>query len=454
MSLPQETPLAQPCPVAVATHFACSRCHKKFSCGQASPLCSQCLTPRPPEISDPLCQESVPPEWARSLSQAVGDLSRLSQAMVTAIERLPSQLSAQTGPSHGPSQPATRDPSRKRARTSSARSHSSDGTSDMSPDRSVTGAGASLQDPTPSSGDPSDSDSESERDANLASAMQALIRAVRDSLHIQDESSSPSQDEVSFRRNRRQPLVFPNHGEFYELVLKEWKHPTRRSHTPKKFDVLFPFSEELVSRWSTAPNVDPPVSRLSKNTTIPLPDGASLSDPVDKQVDSLSKSVFMAAGALLRPAFASSWVSKACTVWARQLLQGLSSGVSQEDLTELASQLLHASKFLCEASLESARLAARATANSVAMRRSVWLKSWMADSASKKALTNLAFSGGRLFGKRLDEIISEATGGRSSLLPQNRPKRKPQSSRQQRFRSFRDFNFQRSDRKTQKPSGA
>lgn len=324
----------------------------------------------------------------------------------------------------------------------------------MSPDRSTTAAGTSLQDPIASSGDPSDSDSDSVRDDDVASAMQALIRAVRDSLHIQDESATPSQGDVSFRRTKRQPLVFPNHEDFEALVAREWKHPDKRVHASKKFDVLFPFSEELVSKWSVPPGVDPPISRLAKSTTIPLPDGASLSDSVDKRIDSLSKSLFAAAGASLRPAFAASWVSKACTVWAKQLAQGLASGAPQEELSDLASQLVHASKFMCEASLESARLAAKASANSVVIRRSVWLKSWVADSASKRALASLPFSGGRLFGKRLDEIISEATGGRSSLLPQNRPKRRVPPFRQQRFRSFQVSAPQRSDKRVQKTSAS
>lgn len=37
--------------------------------------------------------------------------------------------------------------------------------------------------------------------------------------------------------------------------------------------------------------------------------------------------------------------------------------------------------------------------------------------AFKKALTGLPFSGGKLFEKRLDEIISEATAGKAPFFP-------------------------------------
>lgn len=97
------------------------------------------------------------------------------------------------------------------------------------------------------------------------------------------------------------------------------------------------------------------------------------------KIDSLSKSVFAAAGASLHQAFASSSVSKACTVWVRQFRQSVSSGVSTLNLTELGSKLLHASKFLCVAYLELACLAGRVTANSASIRFSVWLNYWMED---------------------------------------------------------------------------
>ncbi|KAG9460748.1 hypothetical protein GDO78_019773 [Eleutherodactylus coqui] len=47
----------------------------------------------------------------------------------------------------------------------------------------------------------------------------------------------------------------------------------------------------------------------------------------------------------------------------------------------------------------------------------------------------MLFVGSRLFGAKLDELISEATGGKSSLLPQNHPKRS--SPQHRRFRSYR-----------------
>ncbi|XP_040286209.1 dynein heavy chain 8, axonemal [Bufo bufo] len=271
--------------------------------------------------------------------------------------------------------------------------------SDHSPDKSETGEISSSA-ISAAPGDSPASDSESERCSAMSAAIQDLIKAVRDALHVQDDPSSSFQESVSFRRSRRSAVVFPNHADLDALLAKEWRCPDRRLHLTKASDVTYPFSEESVNLWTLPPQVDPQVA-----TTLPLADAASLLDPADKRVDSLAKSVFVAAGAAIRPAFAASWVAK-------QLIRALPPDSVQGELAVLASQIYQASKFLCDASMESARRSRHAAANSVAIRRTIWLRSWAADSASKKALISLPFLGGKLFGNRLEELISEATGER------------------------------------------
>ena len=59
------------------------------------------------------------------------------------------------------------------------------------------------------------------------------------------------------------------------------------------------------------------------------------------------------------------------------------------------------------------------------LRRPVWLKCWSADQSSKKALVDLPFKGERLFGASLDDLIKDATGGKSTLLPQSGKGKEP-----------------------------
>ncbi|XP_056409295.1 ATPase family AAA domain-containing protein 5-like, partial [Hyla sarda] len=75
-------------------------------------------------------------------------------------------------------------------------------------------------------------------------------------------------------------------------------------------------SECASSQVVFSPMVDPTVSRLSKSTTLPLAYAASFKDPSDKRVENLAKFAFEAAGSVLSPAFASTSVSKALSIWA------------------------------------------------------------------------------------------------------------------------------------------
>ncbi|CAJ0916307.1 unnamed protein product, partial [Ranitomeya imitator] len=129
-------------------------------------------------------------------------------------------------------------------------------------------------------------------------------------------------------------------------------------------------------------------------------------------------------------------VSKSVAKWAKQLRQGILAGAQPEQLADLANQISHAGEYLVSASLDAASCAAQAFSN-VDIRRTVWLKAWQANLTSK-SLTSLPFQGSRLFGSKLDQIIKDATGGTSSLLPQSKP-RCPLPKRQ--FRSFRPFRF-------------
>ncbi|CAJ0954699.1 unnamed protein product [Ranitomeya imitator] len=56
---------------------------------------------------------------------------------------------------------------------------------------------------------------------------------------------------------------------------------------------------DLVSKWSESPKVDPPVSRLSSQTVLSIPDAASLKYATDRQIEALTKSAFEASDASL-----------------------------------------------------------------------------------------------------------------------------------------------------------
>ncbi|CAJ0967031.1 unnamed protein product [Ranitomeya imitator] len=272
--------------------------------------------------------------------------------------------------------------------------------------------------------------------ATMSETVQNLIGAINQTCGIKDPSTEPADQAVSFRRAKSPSKFFAPHPEFEEILSRERENPTRRFQRGKRLGVLYPFPPELTANWTASPSVDPPVSRLSTNTVLPLSGGASLKDSNDRVIESFAKSAFEAASAALCPAFASTWASKSISKWAKDLRRGILDGAPPAQLAELANQISHAGEYLVSASLDVASCAAQASSNAVAIRRTVWLKAWQADLSSKKSLTSLPFQGSRLFGSQLDQIIKDATGGTSSLLPQAKPRRPPP---RRQFRSFRPF---------------
>ncbi|XP_018421650.1 PREDICTED: leucine-rich PPR motif-containing protein, mitochondrial [Nanorana parkeri] len=110
-------------------------------------------------------------------------------------------------------------------------------------------------------GDSSQAESGSEDESGTALMVQerelvtALVGAVRETLKIEETPSSSA--------------------------LPSWKRPSKSFTVPKRF----------LSKWSTPPAVDPPVSRLNKATVIPVEDSPSFRDPSDRKAEAVAHSV-------------------------------------------------------------------------------------------------------------------------------------------------------------------
>ena len=152
------------------------------------------------------------------------------------------------------------------------------------------------------------------------------------------------------------------------------------------------------------------MSRLNKATTLPVKGAPTFKDPADRRAEAVAHSMFTVVGSAVRPVLAGALVSQTVTERAKLLLQELEGHNASEDCVALADQLVQGLKFVCESALDTLPLLSRASAYAVVLRRLV---------SSKKALVDLPFKGERLFGASLDDIIKDATGGKSTLLLQS-----------------------------------
>uniref|UniRef100_A0A803JZ17 Lamina-associated polypeptide 2 alpha C-terminal domain-containing protein n=1 Tax=Xenopus tropicalis TaxID=8364 RepID=A0A803JZ17_XENTR len=401
-------------------YLACAKCRKRLPSGRKEPLCCSCTnqsaeTPTqaqetaattvnaqqgdvPPMATDALIQPPTPnqdpPAWALQLSTGIPKLA-------ACLDKL----------DQGPGDPRTKNTKRPAPLLVE---EDSDGESPSVPN--------TWEEHSLSEGEISSDQAEGGDDLNKPSseALDNLISAVFRCLDVKEQESSSDSSSSLFKRQKKSTLVFPSHQQLDSLIQSEWEHPERKFQANRRFQRLYPFSQDMLDKWSSPPSVDAPVSRLSKHTALPVPDASSFKDSMDKKMEGFLRAIFTASGEALRPVLASAWVSRASQSWSSSLIEGINSGMHRQDLLNIALQLKEANDYICEASLDATQVISRASALSVAARRTLWLKLWSADLSSKKSLTTIPFKGKLLFGPELDKIISQATGGKSTLLPQPR----------------------------------
>ncbi|XP_044134874.1 F-box/WD repeat-containing protein 9 isoform X1 [Bufo gargarizans] len=417
--------------------------------------CDSCLAsgqdhppppPPPPNQPSPSSAplEPAEPSWASAIARAAADLAQVSRVATAFMERMaasdPPLAVPVVSTAPPPGAPHRGHSTVKRQRT---QQHPSSDDSASPPRLEACSASAPRRDYRSEgvrSG--SDEDTEPEPSPKLSTMVADLVTVVRDTFDIQGEPPSASSQEFPLFHSRRggapEAVTFPIHGAFAKVLSKAWERPNHRFSATRRMDTLYPFPADNVQQWSSPPKVDPPVARLAKNTAIPVLDGSSLQNSVDRRLDSLSKAIITLAGTGLQPAIASAWVARPLSVWLQRHHQDLAEQGASADTLNFVLQMSQAATFLCEASLDVGTLFARVSALSVTQRKEVWLKVWDADASSKCSLTNLPFAGSRIFDAKLDEIISDATGGKSTHLPQSRSKHafraRPFGSRNQSFR--------------------
>lgn len=274
------------------------------------------------------------------------------------------------------------------------------------------------------------SDSDSEEDSPPVgfdfALLPPLVKAIRETLNWEDPVEAAPKQRKFFKQLKKERVNFPFIAELGEIVTDEWGKVEKKNSMLSKIAKLYPFKEEEVKHLESAPLIDAAVMRLVKHVTLPLEDTVSFKDVLDRRIDADLKRVYLTAGMACKPALALAALSKAMEVWTDSVdetLRGISDDTAR---CSPIQELRLASAFLGEASIDIIRLTARIMLSSVTAKRALWLRPWLADPASKQVWCRIPFEGSSLFGNKLDEAITRATGGKSGFLPQDR---RPQGQR-------------------------
>lgn len=142
----------------------------------------------------------------------------------------------------------------------------------------------------------------------------------------------------------------------------------------------------------------------------------SLRDNWDRRVEQDLRRVYDTASMTIRSSAAASIVARASIVWTKKLLDLIPQSDSR--LQEGLSRLLNATSFLADATLDSLVFTSRSMAASVHARRALWLRAWQADNKSKQIVAAYPFTGDKLFGPHLEDILVE-TGDKKKVLPKS-----------------------------------
>ncbi|XP_077336773.1 lamina-associated polypeptide 2, isoforms alpha/zeta-like isoform X2 [Lithobates pipiens] len=285
-----------------------------------------------------------------------------------------------------------------------------------------------IREPSPTliSPDSSDTDSGQEEDQVTSKAskyrlsleeVDELMGAIYDTLEIEEEETQLSRhDQMYEALGKKKARVFPIHKVLSDLVLKEWSEPDKKVFFPKSLKRRFPFDESPEAVWNKNPKLDAPLSKISKQADLAFEDMGHLKDPMDRRTDIVLKRAWDASMAGLKPALATSCVARNLEFWLSQLQEHLKAGTPRGELLKSFPMLFKATSFISDASTDSVKFAAKSAALSVAARRSVWMKTWGGDTASKTRLCSVPFTGDLVFGPELDSAL-ERTADKKKTFP-------------------------------------
>lgn len=247
-----------------------------------------------------------------------------------------------------------------------------------------------------------------------------LLKAIYTTLELKEEEVQLSKHDLMYKGlHKRKSRVFPVHSSLVDTIKLEWDNPERKPFFSSNLKRRFPFDEDTAQPWNKNPKLDAPLSKVSKNSDLAFDDMGTLKDPMDKRGDILLHRAWDSAVGNLKPALASTCVARNLEVWLTQIQSHLSAGTSREQILKSFPLLFQAVGFLADSSAESVRMSARTSALVNSARRSLWLKTWSGDSASKLRLCGLPLTGDHLFGPGLQEAL-ERTADKKKAFPEKK----------------------------------
>ncbi|NXG88580.1 LAP2A protein, partial [Stercorarius parasiticus] len=210
--------------------------------------------------------------------------------------------------------------------------------------------------------------------------------------------------------------ALPIHSAVEDLVCRIWGNPEAKHEAPAVLHKLYPLPVDKAALWGTLPQVDRALVSGDSVLSVPANMDAFPKDPTDRKVEEAIKRCFKLVAAQLGVSIYCTYASRALLIWlqeerARFRKQWVPSGAMQRKhrLCKIAANFIH------DAAEDSLRLTVKNMACLTVAWRAIWLRPWTSSLDLTCKLLSLPYTGGKLFGESLVQIMKDFSEHKHSL---------------------------------------
>ncbi|XP_068525532.1 neuronal cell adhesion molecule isoform X13 [Anas acuta] len=216
--------------------------------------------------------------------------------------------------------------------------------------------------------------------------------------------------------------ALPIHSAVENLVCRIWGNPEAKHEAPAVLRKLYPLPVDKAALWGTLPKVDRALVTGDSVLSTPANGDALPKDPTDRKIEEAIKRSFKLVAAQLGVSIYCTYASRALLIWleeerARVKIKRIPPGAIRRKrrLCKLAANFIH------DAAEDSLRLTIKNMACLTVAWRAIWLRPWTSSLDLKCQLLSLPYTGGKLFGESLVQIMKDFAEHKHSL---QQPKKK------------------------------
>ncbi|XP_021240621.1 neuronal cell adhesion molecule isoform X1 [Numida meleagris] len=210
--------------------------------------------------------------------------------------------------------------------------------------------------------------------------------------------------------------ALPIHSTVENLICRIWGNPEAKHEAPEILRKLYPLPVDKATLWGTLPKVDRTLITGDSVLSKPANMDALPKDLTDRKIEEEIKRSFKLVAAQLGVSIYCTYASRALLVWleeeqARVKRKWVPSGAIQRKrrLCKLAANFIH------DAAEDSLRLTVKNMACLTVAWRAIWLRPWTSSLDLRCQLLSLPYTGGKLFGESLVQIMKDFAEQKHSL---------------------------------------